>query len=87
MNDKITNLQNLEEQFKEMTSSPKYINMAANKMTKDINDYINTGFEIPKIPDPEEHLKFLTEKLDSMNSELETQTKFLQRQECYCYQF
>lgn len=79
MNDKITNLQNLEEQFKEMTSSPKYINMAANKMTKDINDYINTGFEIPKIPDPEERLKFLTDKLDSMNSELETQTKSMHK--------
>lgn len=79
MNDKITQLQNMQEQFKEMTSLPEYTNMAANKITEDINDYINANFGIPKIPDPEERLNFLTEKLDSMNSELETQTKSMHK--------
>ena len=75
MNDKIMHLQNLQEQFKEMTSSSEYMNMTSNKMAENMNEYLNTDFEIPKIPDPEERLRFLTEKIDSMNSELETQTK------------
>lgn len=79
MNDKIMHLQNLQEQFKEMTSSSEYMNMTANKMAENMNEYLNTDFEIPKIPDPEERLRFLTEKLDSMNSELETQTKAMHK--------
>lgn len=79
MNDKIMHLQNLQEQFKEMTSSSEYMNMTSNKMAENMNEYLNTDFEIPKIPDPEERLRFLTEKLDSMNSELETQTKAMHK--------
>lgn len=79
MDDKIMHLQNLQEQFKEMTSSSEYMNMTANKMVENMNEYLNTDFEIPKIPDPEERLRFLTEKLDSMNSELETQTKAMHK--------
>ena len=79
MNDKIMHLQNLQEQFKEMTSSSEYMNMTSNKMAENMNEYLNTDFEIPKIPDPEERLRFLTEKIDSMNSELETQTKTMHK--------
>ena len=79
MNDKIMHLQNLQEQFKEMTSSSEYMNMTSNKMAENMNEYLNTDFEIPKIPDSEERLRFLTEKLDSMNSELETQTKAMHK--------
>ena len=79
MNDKIMHLQNLQEQFKEMTSSSEYMNMTVNKMAENMSEYLNTDFEIPKIPDPEERLRFLTEKLDSMNSELETQTKAMHK--------
>ena len=79
MDDKIMHLRNLQEQFKEMTSSSEYTNMVANKMAEDLSDYINADFKIPKIPDPEERLNFLTEKLDSMNSELETQTKSMHK--------
>ena len=79
MDDKIMHLQNLQEQFKEMTSSSEYMSMTANKMAENMNEYLNTDFEIPKIPDPEERLRFLTEKLDSMNSELETQTKTMHK--------
>lgn len=79
MDDKIMHLQNLQEQFKEMTSSSEYMNMTANKMVENMNEYLNTDFEIPKIPNPEERLRFLTEKLDSMNSELETQTKAMHK--------
>ena len=79
MDDKIMHLQNLQEQFKEMTSSSEYMNMTANKMTENMSEYLNTDFEIPKISDPEERLRFLTEKLDSMNSELETQTKAMHK--------
>lgn len=79
MDDKIMHLQNLQEQFKEMTSSSEYMNMTDNKMTENMNEYLNTDFEIPKIPDPEERLRFLTEKLDSMNSELESQTKAMHK--------
>ena len=79
MNDKIMHLQNLQEQFKEMTSSSEYMNMTANKMAENMNEYFNTDFEISKIPDPEERLRFLTEKLDSMNSELESQTKAMHK--------
>ena len=79
MDDKIMHLQNLQEQFKEMTSSSEYMNMTANKMTENMSEYLNTDFEIPKISDPEERLRFLIEKLDSMNSELETQTKAMHK--------
>lgn len=79
MDDKIMHLQNLQEQFKEMTSSSEYMNMTANKMAENMNEYLNTDFEMPKIPDPEERLRFLTEKLDSMNSELESQTKAMHK--------
>lgn len=79
MDDKIMHLQNLQEQFKEMTSSSEYMNMTANKMAENMSEYLNTDFEIPKISDPEERLRFLTEKLDSMNSELETQTKAMHK--------
>lgn len=79
MDDKIMHLQNLQEQFKEMTSSSEYMNMTANKMAENMNEYLNTDFEMPKIPDPEERLRFLTEKLDSMNSEFESQTKAMHK--------
>ena len=79
MDDKIMHLQTLQEQFKEMTSSSEYMNMTANKMTENMSEYLNTDFEIPKISDPEERLRFLIEKLDSMNSELETQTKAMHK--------
>lgn len=66
----------LQKQLKEIVSSTEYKNMSANLMAKNIDQYLNINtFEMPDIPTPKERLKFITEKMDSMQSELESQTK------------
>ena len=70
----------LQKQVQEFTASPEYKDIMANMVSEQIYDNLHTNYNIiPEIPTPEERLKFLTNKMDSMNSELETQTKSMQQ--------
>ena len=73
-------LERLQNQFQEFSSSPEYKNAMANMVSEQIYDnlHINQNI-IPDIPTPEERLKFLTSRMDSMNSELENQTQSMQQ--------
>lgn len=63
-------------QFVKSINSPEYQNYSANHIKQQIMDSIK--IDLAKIPSPEEQLKFLTDRIDSMQSELITQTNALQ---------
>lgn len=64
----------------EFLSSPEYQNMIENQMGDHMNNFTEMNLNIiKKLPTPEERLKFVTEKMDSMNSELEEQTDTMRK--------
>lgn len=64
----------------EFLSSPEYQNMIENQMRDHMNNFTEMNLNIiKKLPTPEERLKFITEKMDSMNSELEEQTDTMRK--------
>lgn len=56
-----------------LISDTSYQQMLNNNINMNIFDYV------PKFPSPEEQLKFLTDKMDSMQSELEDQTEAMKK--------
>lgn len=67
------NLQKLQEFSEKLISDAGYQQMLNNNASMNIFDYI------PKFQSPEERLKFLTDKMDSMQSELENQTEAMRK--------
>lgn len=69
------NLQKLQEFSEKLISDASYQQMLNNNASMNIFDYI------PKFQSqsPEERLKFLTDKMDSMQSELESQTEAMRK--------
>lgn len=65
-------------QFKQTFGSPEYTNYAANKVRKQIYENLSI-IDYNQIQTPEEKLKFLTDKFDNIQSELELQTSELQK--------
>lgn len=64
----------------EFLSSPEYQNMIENQMRDHMNNFTEMNLNIiKKLPTPEERLKFITDKMDSMNSELEEQTDTMRK--------
>lgn len=66
-------LQKLQEFSDKLISDTSYQQM----LNSNIN--INMFKNMPKFPSPEERLKFLTDKMDSMQSELESQTEAMRK--------
>ena len=66
-------LQKLQEFSDKSISDTSYQQMLNNNASMNIFDYI------PKFQSPEERLKFLTDKMDSMQSELENQTEAMRK--------
>lgn len=66
-------LQKLQEFSDKLISDTSYQQM----LNGNIN--INMFKNMPKFPSPEERLKFLTDKMDSMQSELESQTEAMRK--------
>ena len=66
-------LQKLQEFSDKLISDTSYQQM----LNSNIN--INMFKNMPKFPSPEERLKFLTDKMDSMQSELENQTEAMRK--------
>ena len=66
-------LQKLQEFSEKLISDASYQQMLNNNASMNIFDYI------PKFQSPEERLKFLTDKMDSMQSELENQTEAMRK--------
>lgn len=66
-------LQKLQEFSDKLISDTSYQQM----LNSNIN--INMFNNMPKFPSPEERLKFLTDKMDSMQSELENQTESMRK--------
>lgn len=66
-------LQKLQEFSEKLISDANYQQMLNNNINMNIFDYV------PKFPSPEERLKFLTDKMDSMQSELENQTEAMRK--------
>lgn len=61
-------------------SSPNYKNTIQMQMRDHMNNFTEMNLNIiKKLPTPEERLKFVTEKMDSMNSELEEQTDTMRK--------
>jgi septal ring factor EnvC (AmiA/AmiB activator) len=69
-------LQKLQEFSDKLISDTSYQQM----LNSNIN--INMFKNMPKFPSPEERLKFLTDKMDSMQSELESQTEAMRKIQC-----
>lgn len=67
------NLQKLQEFSEKLISDASYQQMLNNNASMNIFDYI------PKFQSLEERLKFLTDKMDSMQSELESQTEAMRK--------
>ena len=63
----------LQEFSEKLISDASYQQMLNNNASMNIFDYI------PKFQSPEERLKFLTDKMDSMQSELENQTEAMRK--------
>lgn len=66
-------LQKLQEFSDKLISDTSYQQMLNNNIN------INMFKNMPKFPSPEERLKFLTDKMDSMQSELESQTEAMRK--------
>lgn len=66
-------LQKLQEFSEKLISDASYQQMLNNNINMNIFDYV------PKFSSPEERLKFLTDKMDSMQSELENQTEAMRK--------
>ena len=66
-------LQKLQDFSDELISDVSYQQM----LNSNIN--MNMFKNMPKFPSPEERLKFLTDKMDSMQSELESQTEAMRK--------
>lgn len=64
------------EKFKEYINSPEYKNYSANQIQQQMMNSIKS--DLGNISSPEERLKFLTDKIDSIQSELTIQTEALQ---------
>lgn len=67
------NLQKLQEFSEKLISDASYQQMLNNNASMNIFDYM------PKFQSLEERLKFLTDKMDSMQSELESQTEAMRK--------
>lgn len=66
-------LQKLQEISEKLISDTTYQQILNN------NTSMNIFENLPKLPSPEERLKFLTDKMDSMQSELENQTEAMRK--------
>ena len=66
-------LQKIQEISEKLISDTTYQQILNNNASMNIFDYI------PKFQSPEERLKFLTDKMDSMQSELENQTEAMRK--------
>lgn len=66
-------LQKLQEISEKLISDTTYQQILNN------NTSMNMFKNMPKFPSPEERLKFLTDKMDSMQSELESQTEAMRK--------
>ena len=66
-------LQKLREFSEKLISDASYQQMLNNNINMNTFDYMQ------KFPSPEERLKFLTDKMDSMQSELENQTESMRK--------
>lgn len=66
-------LQKLQEFSEKLIADANYQKILNNNINMNIFDYVS------KFPSPEERLKFLTDKMDSMQSELENQTEAMRK--------